>query len=322
MSPAHIKFRGTRLTPVERPIFFVGMPRSGTTLMFEAFAAHPDLAWFSQYFNRLSRFPSVSVLSRIADLHPKLRRRVERSDQSRRLSNRLRVGPSEAALAWERYSGARFHTDFLLDAEASADERDRLHATVSKILLYHGKPRFAAKVTGPARIGYLTSVFPDARFVHIIRDARAVVQSLMRAPFWKDTWRLREPAWCGGLRDDELATWERLDRSPVALAALEWRAVIRTARQEASRLATGRYREVRYEDFLSDPHSVLGQLFSFCDLREAVAAHALLDREFELRDMNRQWRDRVSGPEVDLFDELIGELLGELGYERVPSRSP
>jgi omega-hydroxy-beta-dihydromenaquinone-9 sulfotransferase len=321
MSPAHIKIRGTRLTPVQRPIFFVGMPRSGTTLIFEAFAAHPELAWFSQYFNRLSRFPSVAVLSRIADLHPKLRRRIERSDQSRRLSNQLRVGPSEAALAWERYSGARFHTDFLLDAEAGADERDRLHATVSKILRYHGKPRFAAKVTGPARIGYLTSVFPDARFVHIIRDARAVVQSLMRAPFWKDTWRLREPAWSGGLRDDELATWERLDRSPVALAALEWRAVIRTAREEASRLATGRYREVRYEDFLSDPHSVLDQLFFFCDLREEVAPHALLDREFELRDMNRQWRDRLSGPEIDLFDGLVGELLGELGYERARSHS-
>jgi len=322
MSPAPIKLRGTRLTPVEQPIFFVGMPRSGTTLMFEAFAAHPDLAWFSQYFNRLSRFPSVAVLSRSADLHPKLHRRIERSDQSRRLSNQLRVGPSEAALAWARYSGARFHIDFLLDVEASADERDQLHATVSKILRYHGKPRFAAKVTGPARIGYLTSVFPDVRFVHIIRDPRAVVRSLMRAPFWKDTWRLREPAWRGGLTDDELETWERLDRSPLALAALEWGAVIRTARQEASRLATGRYREVRYEDFLSDPHTVLDQLFSFCDLRESVAPHAVLDREFELRDMNRQWRAGFSGPEIDLFDELIGELLGELGYERARSRPP
>jgi hypothetical protein len=307
--------------PVEKPIFFVGMPRSGTTLMFEVFAAHPDLAWFSQYFNRLSRFPSVAVLSRSADLHPKLRRRIERSDQSRRLSNHLRVGPSEAALAWKRYSGTRFHTEFMLEAEADADERDRLLATVSKILRYQGKPRFAAKVTGPARIRYLTSIFADARFVHIIRDARGVVRSLMRAPFWKDTWRLREPAWRGGLTNEELATWERLDRSPTALAALEWAAVIRTARQEASRLPPGRYREVRYEDFLSDPHPVLDQLFSFCDLRESPDSHALLDRDFELRDMNRQWHAGFGGSEIDLFDELIGDLLVELGYERGRSDS-
>jgi hypothetical protein len=289
--------------------------------MFEVFAAHPDLGWFSQYFNRLSRFPSVAALSRSADLHPKLRRRIERSDQSRRLTNHLRVGPSEAALAWARYSGARFHTDFLLDAEANADERDRLRATVSRILRYHGKRRFAAKVTGPARIGYLTSIFPDAQFVHIIRDARAVVQSLMRAPFWKDTWRLSEPAWRGGLRNEELETWERLDRSALALAALEWRAVIRTARHEASRLATGHYREVRYEDFLSEPHAVLDQLVSFCALRESAAPHALLDRGFELHDMNRLWRDRFSASEIDLFDELIGELLDELGYERARRHS-
>jgi hypothetical protein len=290
--------------------------------MFEVFAAHPDLAWFSQYFNRLSRFPSVAVLSRSADLHPKLRRRIERSDQSRRLSNHLRVGPSEASLAWERYSGTRFHTDFLLDAEATADERDRLRDMVSKILRYHGKPRFGAKVTGPARIGYLTSIFPDARFVHIIRDGRAVVQSLMRAPFWKDTWRLREPAWHGGLTSQEIATWERLGRSAPALAALEWRAVIRTARHEAAQRPAGQYREVRYEDFLSEPHAVLDQLFSFCDLRESAAPHARLDREFELRDMNRQWRDRFSGAEIDMFDELIGELLVEFGYERARSHSP
>ena len=37
---------------VDRPIFFVGMPRSGTTLVFEAVAAHEDLAWLSQHVQR------------------------------------------------------------------------------------------------------------------------------------------------------------------------------------------------------------------------------------------------------------------------------
>jgi hypothetical protein len=316
------------LPAVERPIFFIGMPRSGTTIMFEVFAAHPDLGWFSQYFNRLSRFPSLALLSRIADIDPRLRRRSERSDQRRRLSNYLRVGPSEAYFAWKRYSGSKFLDDFLVDTRASAEERARLHATISRILRYQGKSRFAAKVTGPPRIGYLTSLFGDARFVHVIRDARAVVQSLMRVPFWRDTSRLREPAWHNGLTRDELDIWERLGRSPLALAALEWRAVIRTARREASQLgressqlASDRYREVRYEDFVSDPHAVLDQLISFCHLRQCAAPHEFLDMRFELRNMNRQSRDGFSAAEMRLFDEVAGDLLVELGYERESERS-
>ena len=305
-----------RAPAVRRPIFFVGMPRSGTTVTFEVFAAHPDLAWFSQYFNRLSRFPSVAVLSRLADIDPRLRRRIERSDQSRRLSNFLRVGPSEAYFAWRRYAGSKFLDDFLIETRASPEERDRVRATVSKVLRYQGKPRFAAKVTGPPRMGYLTSVFDDALFVHVVRDPRAVVQSLLRVPFWRNTARLHEPAWRDGLTEADLELWERHGHSAVALAALEWRAVIRTARREASPLGAGRYREVRYEDFVADPHAVLDQLLSFCELRESAAPHDFLDLRFELRDMNRRWREELSPAEVGLFDEAAGDLLAELGYER------
>ena len=37
---------------VDRPIFFVGAPRSGTTVLFEIFAARDELAWPSQYLER------------------------------------------------------------------------------------------------------------------------------------------------------------------------------------------------------------------------------------------------------------------------------
>jgi omega-hydroxy-beta-dihydromenaquinone-9 sulfotransferase len=310
-----------RWPEVDEPVFFVGMPRSGTTILFEGFAAHPDLGWFSQYFNRLSRFPSVALLSRIVDIDPRLRRRVERSDQSRSLLNYLRVGPSEAYFAWRRYSGSKFLDDFLIDTRASPAERERLHAAISRILRYQGKPRFAAKVTGPPRIGYLTSVFGDARFIHVIRDVRAVVQSLMRVPFWKETERLVQPAWRNGLTPDELELWARFGRSPVALAALEWRAVIRTARREASQLAPERYREVRYEDFVSDPHAVLDRLISFCNLRQCAAPHEYLDLRFELQNMNRQWRDHFGAADIEVFEEVTSDLLVELGYEEEGTRT-
>ena len=51
-----------------RPIFLIGMPRSGTTLLFTGLAVHPQLAWFSQYTHL---FPRLTPLA-----FPRSRRRT------------------------------------------------------------------------------------------------------------------------------------------------------------------------------------------------------------------------------------------------------
>ena len=65
---------------VDRPIFVVGVPRSGTTVVFNTFAARPDIAWFTQHLNYLPRWPSVTVLARVTDHFPRARKSILRSD--------------------------------------------------------------------------------------------------------------------------------------------------------------------------------------------------------------------------------------------------
>ena len=55
---------------IEKPIVFIGVGRSGTTVVDDTFAAHSDLAWVLQYLNRLPQPPSVTLLSRLADRVP------------------------------------------------------------------------------------------------------------------------------------------------------------------------------------------------------------------------------------------------------------
>jgi omega-hydroxy-beta-dihydromenaquinone-9 sulfotransferase len=302
------------MVEIRQPIFFVGMGRSGTTVMFQAFAAHPDLAWFSQYLNRQPRFPIVAVLSRIADWSPSMRQATSRSDQHHAWLERLRVGPAEANTVWQRCCGKDFIYGYQLGVQATAAEHRCLRRMVSSVLRYQGKPRFAAKLTGPARLEYLMSIFPDARFVHVIRDGRAVVRSLMRVPFWRDTWRMDRPAWHGGLGDRELGQWEAYERSPLALAAIQWRAVVRSARQEAARFAPARYSEVRYEDFIADPHTALDELAGVCDLPSSQAPHQFLEERIELRDMNVQWRSVFTDDELQMLNTVMGDTLEEFEY--------
>jgi hypothetical protein len=305
------------MVEIRQPIFFIGMGRSGTTVMFEAFAAHPDLAWFSQYLARVPNAPIVATLSRVTDLAPSMRQATSRSDQIHPWLERLRVGPSEATQVWRRCCGRKFAYSYLLGVKATDEERRCLRRTVSSVLRYQGKPRFAAKITGPARLEYIMSIFPDARFVQVVRDGRAVVRSLMRVPFWRDTWRIDRPAWSGRFGDREAAQWKRYNRSPLALAAIQWRAVVRSGRQEAAQFAPTRYGEVRYEDFIADPHRVLDELATFCDLRSSPAPHEFLDKRIELRDMNVQPRAPLSDGELRMLDDLMGDTLAELGYGSV-----
>jgi hypothetical protein len=306
---------------IVKPIIFIGFGRSGTTVLFNTFAARPDLAWFSQYLNRMPWLPAVSTLARLADLSPALRRPAAhrrtggRSDRARALLDDLRVGPSEANLLWRHYCGKRFLNDFLIDVEATDRERRRMRGAVAKALRYQGKPRFATKITGPARIGYLTSIFDDALFVHVVRDGRAVINSLLGVNFWRDSWRLREPAWANGLSDADLRRWDEFGRSPLALAALEWCAVVDRARDEARQIAPGRYAEVRYEDFLAEPHRTLDRIANFCELPRSPEAHDYLDRHVSLRGDDQRWRERFDAEERRMVDELMAESLVAFGYD-------
>jgi hypothetical protein len=309
---------------IEKPIFFVGMPRSGTTLLLEVFSARSDLAWFSRLMNRFPRLPALSVTERLA-VHPSLRSTMRRSDQIRprlrRLQRleRVRLGPTEGNTVWRHWLGDWFTSEYLLGVAATEEERQRARDLVRKLIRYQGKQRFVAKLTGPGRVGYLSSVFPDALFIHVIRDGRAVVHSLMNFPAWRDTFRYREPAWRNGLSEQDLARWRGSGASPLALAAIEWRAVIESIRTEAAKLAPAQYFEVRYEDFLADPHGKLDQITAFCELPRSRAAHEFMNRRIKLRDMNYQWRRAFTPEQVDVLDDLTGNLLSELGYRRAPA---
>lgn len=299
---------------IDRPIFFIGMGRSGTTMIFDVFAARPDLAWFSQHMNRLPWLPAVSLLSRAVDLDRRARKAINRSDERRSPAEKLRVGPAEAYGVWERCCGEKFLFDYLLGVEATDAERRRARRTVAKVLRYAGRSRFATKITGPARIGYLTSIFPDARFVHIVRDGRAVVHSLLSVHFWKGSWREREPAWRGGLDQQRIREWREAGGTPAGLAAIQWAAVVESAREEAKRFAPERYAELRYEDFVSDPHAALDRLTEFCELPPNRDPHEFLDQRIGLRDMNYRWREELSEDEAAMFESLIGSTLPRFGY--------
>jgi hypothetical protein len=302
---------------VDRPIFMIGVPRSGTTALSEAISLHADLGWISNYVNRLPFWPQLALLDRVSGASSSGWLLRGKKGQDRRLTSQLRrllPHTDEAFTFWKWYCGEKMLWSYLIDQTAAPAERARLVHAVHTVLRYQAKQRFFTKFTGPPRIGYLQSLFPEAYFVHVVRDPRATVSSLLKVGFWRRQGGLERPWWRDGLTVDDLRRWEDADRTPAALAAVQWNRIVAVARRERVLPAPERYLEVRYEDFTAAPHDVLDAVCDRLALPASPSAHKYLDSIGKLTNMNFKYRSNLSAAEIGLIEEITREEARGLGY--------
>jgi hypothetical protein len=155
----------------DRPVFVVGCPRSGTTLLTLMLSSH----------SRLAIPPETRFLL------PVFRRRKSFGDLAEK-PNRRRL-----ARAVVRRKGTKFR-HLGLDTERVKKEVVEGAPTLGTALaapyrLYaadRGKARWGDKRPGYFRnVGVIRALFPDAQVVHLVRDPRDCVGSLKRMSWWK-----------------------------------------------------------------------------------------------------------------------------------------
>ncbi|MDP6440006.1 MAG: sulfotransferase [Candidatus Brocadiia bacterium] len=268
---------------IRAPIFIVGAPRSGTSVFYEKLARHPDLAWIS---NITKKAPSSPLLTRMIMLF--------RTDHR----------PTEAKKVWGRFS--RGDDDSLGRQDTSPRARRFLRKVVGNNLALFNKPRFVCKAPGnSARMGFLDEVLPDAIFLHVIRDGRAVANSLLRI-------RRRHEAAYWGMRPPG---WRALVELPMLEAcAMQWKLTVEQALGSAAEIPAERYMETRYEAFVERPVDVLNAVAEKCEL--AWDQGALKELAGDLEDRNVRWREDLTPADIETLNSLLGDLLARLGYER------
>ena len=97
-----------------------------------------------------------------------------------------------------------------------------------------GKPSFMHHLTGWPRTGLLRAAYPDAKFVHVVRDGRSVANSWLQMGWW-DGYRGPDNWYLGPLSRADQTEWEDSDRSFVVLAGIGWR-ILMNAMDEARAL--------------------------------------------------------------------------------------
>lgn len=287
------------------PLFILGAPRSGTSLLYRTLALHPDAAWISNYGRRLPVLPEIAVLNRLAPAFPGMRRRVwfgadgdnaYRYAGSRPLVDRLFPQPVEGEPVFEHRAVLQG-----LDRTGCTERQIRLRDDVSRLVRASGGRVLVSKRIGHnRRVGLLAELFPDARFLVMSRDGRSVAESLLAVDWWPDThlW------WFGGTPRD----WGRAGGVPLDLAAHHWVREVTAIEQGLASVPVDRVLRTRYEDLVAEPLEVLDACADFGGLPPDDAWHA------ELRRVRFPNRNRDAAEIDDRVGRIQDATLRSMGY--------
>jgi hypothetical protein len=194
----------------------------------------------------------------------------------------------------------------LTEADVTSQAKACLQTVVARTLRYRGKTRFVNKDTDNSmRIRYLKAIFPDARFIHIVRDGRAVAFSLYKVDWWPDL-RL----WWAGLTPRD---WQAAGKPPIELCARHWTREVTEIQAALETLDPSEYTQVRYEDLVREPLTSLQRLVAFCDLPWTAHYESLI-RKVSVENLNYKWKQQLSTEEQNLLEDTLARPLATFGY--------
>lgn len=260
-------------------LFIVGAPRSGTTWLHRMISQHPLVAAIPE---ELTVFP---YLNRLEVRYQEEKMHMDRGDWSQ--------GAPLLYSEQEFYAGLR---------SIALDAYTRLQATTPKATHIIDKhPAYAL------HLALMDRLIPGCRVLHIIRDGREVVVSMMSA-------KRRLGFGAGEIRG----------------ATRDWASHIRAARRDGEPWGPERYMEVRYEELMERTPELLAEIFRFAGLSIAPAEIEHIAEEYaidnkqvsrgdtSLNELRKKpgaiWKAKLGLEERWIMDRMAGDLLQELGY--------
>jgi hypothetical protein len=250
----------------DRPIFVVGCPRSGTTMLQLMLHAHPRIAVPPENRHVL---PAWERRADFGDMHSP--------------ENRRRLGEFITSTRSFRYM--KLDKRAVLDAVVAAPPTlgSVLEAVMREFAAAHGKARWCDK--RPAYLHYtdvIRRLFPDAQFIHLIRDGRSCTASLKRVPWWR-----------GGTRG----------------ATVQWASVIDHGLLLRRRMPLDSWYELQYEKLVADPKTELQRLCVYLGEEFEPAMLAPQEVKKEIIPKRQVWHANTAGrPSEQRVDQWQNEL--------------
>lgn len=255
-----------------RPIFIIGCGRSGTTALADVLGQHPDVA-------------NVGEARHIWRLLP------------------------EADL-WDYDESGRGRL-VLTTEDAAPVQREKLRRGFAAEVAVLGGKRFVEKLPENAfRVGLLDALFPDALFVHLLRDGREVADSIRRRYESDGRWYGRDGyKWRLFVERAEAMGYGSLlplCADITSKGLLEWRLAVEAARQAREVVGEVRWMEIRYAGLVDSPAAATAEVLRRAELDPGSATIAYAEGHIKRR------HGTPAGQALSEIEEQIaGDLLRE-----------
>ena len=260
----------------------------------------------------------------------------------------LAASPDAAAVPYDvnyvwRYKAGDADDDVLDPATLTPARADFIRKTLPTLARARpGQVLIEKTVSNSLRVPFVAAVFPDARFVHLIRDGRDVTESAMRQwqapPNWKALWQklrgiplanLGYVFWFAGNFVSGLFSGRKggnvwgprfpgiMDLAGKAdlaeICARQWVASVERASADLAALpeAGTRVFEIRYEDLIAD-EAALRDLAEKLDLADPDAVVASFKKRLRPGEP-AQWR-ALPGPDLAILQTTLTPTLTANGY--------
>jgi hypothetical protein len=290
-----------------RYVFVLGTGRCGSTLVEEVLCRHPAVGFVS---NLEDRFGLPVAAGRWNG--PLYRRLPAAATQK----SRVRYAPSEAyrVLAREVSPVLASPLRDLTAADVTPWLERRFKAFFDTRAGAQGTETFLHKFTGWPRAGFVRGVIPSARFIHVVRDGRAVANSWLQMSWWRgfegpDHWQ-----W-GPLPPTLAAEWEESGRSFVVLAGLLWQILIDSFDAARAAMPRADWLEIRYEDVAAKPRQAFATMLDFCGLPWNAEFERGFERYTFTASRSDAFRRDLSPTDVEQLSRILASALVARGYD-------
>lgn len=312
-----IKFKSPLIQiKIDRPIFIVGLPRSGTSMLYNLLCAHEKAAYIT---NSINACPES--ICTIEWLRKKLNLNIR---GERFLADSIQTdfgSPSEPATLWGKWIG-RDATSLYWEEKRlkdfSPEKIEEIYFDIRKVISCFGEgpKRFICKYPVlQTELRMVQDLFPDAHFIHIVRDSRPTANSLLKLYHLinQQIKKINHPFihyFIPYPRLKNLQNYiERFGADSIETTAHVWQDSINLVHEVAPDLK--HYIEVRYEDILSSPEKELKRLFDFCDLNWPADSNLKFQKEFSIIG---ETHHKNNYKDFEIIEQITQPTLKKLGY--------
>jgi hypothetical protein len=300
---------------IKDPIFIGGMARTGTTLVSRILSRHKEIYILNE--THLIREMGELLIGGVF---------AQKVDDAMlwQLTNQFLTIQKKGYYNKNAYE--QYHTDATQIIEKYLSSDDRNISTFLKTLFVHEWNRNGKKWGGDQtpnhifHIDNLIKLFPNAKFIHTIRDPRAVVLSQKNK--WKAAKRKGQPKY------EILRT--RISNHP-ATQSLLWKKSIIAADLARKKYGKKKFHDIQFEDLSNDAQGVVKRLCHFLGitfekdmLEVTLSMSSNIISHTEAKGINRDvvdiWRHKLSETEIFIVDLICSKEAEKQGFKKDNAR--